>query len=140
MARTDRFIQKTDAFMDRIEMKLQNHDATIKSLETQVGQISQIISSRSIGGFPSNTEVAKGASHEQCKAIITRSGKILTSNKREMAANPSAATDSLAEADKPAQRGEDHCDPHNTTTGESSAESSHAKSEEIKPPPPFPQR
>ncbi|KAL4363963.1 hypothetical protein GQ457_04G018220 [Hibiscus cannabinus] len=61
MARTDRFIQKTDAFMDMIEMKLQNHDATLKSLETQVGQISQILSSKPIGGFPSDTEVAKGA-------------------------------------------------------------------------------
>ncbi|KAL4310081.1 hypothetical protein GQ457_01G019810 [Hibiscus cannabinus] len=44
MARTDRFIQKTYAFMDRREMKLQNHDATLKYLETQVGQISQILS------------------------------------------------------------------------------------------------
>ncbi|KAK8676085.1 hypothetical protein V6N13_034139 [Hibiscus sabdariffa] len=70
MARTDRFIQKIDAFMDIIEMKLQNHDAILKSLETQVGQISQILSTRPIGGFPSDTEVAKGATHEQCKAII----------------------------------------------------------------------
>ncbi|KAL4347969.1 hypothetical protein GQ457_17G008410 [Hibiscus cannabinus] len=44
MARTDRFIHKTEAFMDRTEMKLQNHDATLKSLETQVGQISQLLS------------------------------------------------------------------------------------------------
>ncbi|KAL4295259.1 hypothetical protein GQ457_12G016170 [Hibiscus cannabinus] len=64
MARTDRFIQKTDAFMDRTEMKLQKHDATLNSLETQVGQISQILSSRPIGGFPNDTEVAKGATHE----------------------------------------------------------------------------
>ncbi|KAK8574899.1 hypothetical protein V6N12_062576 [Hibiscus sabdariffa] len=104
MARTDRFIQKTDAFMDRTEMKLQNHDATLKSLETQVGQISQILNSRPIGGFPSDTEVAKGATHEQCKAITTRSGKILTqtSNKRGTAASPSAAIDTPAEADEPA--------------------------------------
>ncbi|KAL4368758.1 hypothetical protein GQ457_05G020410 [Hibiscus cannabinus] len=78
MARTDRFIQKTDAFMDRTKMKLQNHDATLKSLETQVGQISQILNTRPVGGFPSDTEIAKGATHEQCKAITTRSGKILT--------------------------------------------------------------
>ncbi|KAK8614704.1 hypothetical protein V6N13_068499 [Hibiscus sabdariffa] len=58
-------------------MKLQNHDA-LKSLETQVGQISQILSSRPIGGFPSDTEVAKGATHEQCKVITSRRGKILT--------------------------------------------------------------
>ncbi|KAL4323939.1 hypothetical protein GQ457_11G026020 [Hibiscus cannabinus] len=142
MARTDRFIQKTDAFMDRTEMKLQNHDATLKSLETQVGQISQILSSRPIGGFPSDTEVAKGATHEQCKAITTRSGKILKSNQGGMAANPSPATDTPAEADEPTQASEDHNNPH-TTMGESSAESSHAQSgkpEEIRPPPPFPQR
>ncbi|KAK8672409.1 hypothetical protein V6N13_110781 [Hibiscus sabdariffa] len=123
-------------------MKLQNHDATLKSLETQVGQISQILSSRPIGGFPSDTEVAKGATHEQCKAITTRSGKILTSNQRGMAANLSAATDTPVEAVEPAQTSKDHCNPH-TITGESSVESSHDKSdkpEEIRPPPPFPQR
>ncbi|KAL4361098.1 hypothetical protein GQ457_04G021890 [Hibiscus cannabinus] len=142
MARTDRFIQKTDAFMDRTQMKLQNHDATLKSLETQVGQISQILSSRPIGGFPSDTEVAKGATHEQCKAITTMSGKNLKSNQEGMTANSSPATDTPAEADETAQASEDHSNPH-TTTGESSAESSHAQSgkpEEIRPPPPFPQR
>ncbi|KAL4290705.1 hypothetical protein GQ457_14G017330 [Hibiscus cannabinus] len=145
MARTDRFIQKTDAFMDRTEMKLQNHDATLKSLETQVGQISQILSNRPIGGFPSNTEVAKGATHEQCKAITTRSGKILvqTRNQRGTTASPSAATDTPAEAESPATADKDHGDPHNTTKGESSTESSHAKSDKLednRPPPPFPQR
>ncbi|KAK8578694.1 hypothetical protein V6N13_141978 [Hibiscus sabdariffa] len=139
MARTDRFIQKTDAFMDRTEMKLQNHDATLKSLETQVGQISQILNTRPIGGFPSDTEVAKGATHEQCKAITTRSGKILepTSKQRGTAANPSAATDAPAKADEPAKAEEDHNDPTNTHTGESSVEPSHTKSdklEKIRPP------
>ncbi|KAL4386151.1 hypothetical protein GQ457_09G025050 [Hibiscus cannabinus] len=144
MARTNRFIQKTDAFMDRTEMKLQNHDATLKSLETQVGQISQILNTKPIGGFPSDTEVAKGATHEQCKAITTRSGKVLiqTSNQRGTVASPSAATDTPAEADEPAKTSADHGDPHNTNKGESSAESTHSKpeSEDIRPPPPFPQR
>ncbi|KAK8609004.1 hypothetical protein V6N13_025311 [Hibiscus sabdariffa] len=142
LPRTDRFIQKTDAFMDRTEMKLQNHDATLKSLETQVGQISHILNSRPIGGFPSDTEVAKGATHEQCKAITTRSGKILESNQGGMADNPSPATDTPVEAEEPAEVSEDLSDPH-TTTGESSAESSHThtgKPEESRPPPPFPQR
>ncbi|KAL4271688.1 hypothetical protein GQ457_13G011950 [Hibiscus cannabinus] len=142
MARNDRFIQKTDAFMDRIEMKLQNHDATLKSLETQVGQISQILSNRPIGGFPSDTEVAKGATHEQCNAIITRSGKILKNNQGGMAANPPPAIDTPAEVDEPAQASKDHSNPQHTM-GESSSESSHAqsgKSKEIRPPPPFPQR
>ncbi|KAK8649409.1 hypothetical protein V6N13_130138 [Hibiscus sabdariffa] len=119
MARTDRFIQKTDAFMDRTDMKLQNHDATLKSLETQVGHISQILSSRPIGGFPSDTEVAKGATHEQCKAITTRNGKIMvqTSNQRGTAASPSAATDTPVEVESPATADKDHGDPHNTTKG-----------------------
>ncbi|KAL4273715.1 hypothetical protein GQ457_13G017400 [Hibiscus cannabinus] len=142
MARTDRFIQKTYAFMDRTEMKLQNHDATVKSLETQVGQISQILSSRPIGGFPSDNEVAKGVTHEQCNAITTRSGKILKNNQEGTAVNPPPVTDTPAEADAPAQASEDHRNPQ-PTMGESSAKSSHAQSdkpEEIRPPPPFPQR
>ncbi|KAK8683877.1 hypothetical protein V6N13_039923 [Hibiscus sabdariffa] len=141
MARTERFIQKTDAFMDWTEIKLQNHDATLKSLETQVGQISQILSSRPIGGFPSDTEVAKGATNEQCNAITTRSGKFLN-NQEGMADNPPPATDTPAEADAPAKVGEDHRIPQ-PTMGENPAESSNAQSEkpaEVRPPPPFPQR
>ncbi|KAL4283519.1 hypothetical protein GQ457_16G018000 [Hibiscus cannabinus] len=129
MARTDKFIQKTDAFMDRTEMKLHNHDATLKSLETQVGQISKILSNRQIGGFPSDTEVAKGATHEQCKAITTRSGKILKNNKEGTAANPPAAMDNPAKADTPAQADEDHNIPLPTTV-ENSAETSTTQSEE----------
>ncbi|KAL4273882.1 hypothetical protein GQ457_13G016550 [Hibiscus cannabinus] len=142
MARTDRFIQKTDAFMDRTEMKLQNHDATLKSLETQVGQISQLLSNRQIGVFLSDTEVAKGATHEQCNAITTRSGKILKNNKEGTVVNPPPAKDILAEVDTPAQAEEDHNIPL-LTIGENSAESSTAQSEEPvekRPPQPFPQR
>ncbi|KAK8515995.1 hypothetical protein V6N12_066833 [Hibiscus sabdariffa] len=100
---------------------------------------------RPIGGFPSDTKVAKGATHEQCKAITTRSGRILKSmiNQEGTATTPSVATDAPAEADKPAETGEDHNSPHNTSKGESSAESSHTRTdklEEVKPPPPFPQR
>ncbi|KAK8574398.1 hypothetical protein V6N12_062092 [Hibiscus sabdariffa] len=120
-------VKALDAFCEHCG---NNHDPSEcgQQIESScyVGQISQILSSRPIGGFPSDTEVAKGATHEQCKAITTRSGKILTSNQRGMAASPSAATDTPAEADEPAQASEDHCNPH-TTTGESSAESSHAR-------------
>ncbi|KAK8613670.1 hypothetical protein V6N13_101427 [Hibiscus sabdariffa] len=140
-----RFIQKTDAFMDRTEMKLQNHDATLKSLETQVGQIFQILNTRPLGGFPSDTEVAKGATHEQCNAITTRSRRILepTNNQRGKAANPSAATDIPTETDKPAKAEKDHQHPPTTHTGEPSAEPSHTNEEKLertRPPPPFPQR
>ncbi|KAK8984871.1 hypothetical protein V6N11_064417 [Hibiscus sabdariffa] len=102
MAHTDRFIQKTDAFMDRREMKLQNHDATLQSLKTQVGQISKILNKRPVGGFPSDTEVAKAA-----------------------------ATDAPAKADEPDEADEDHNDPTNTSKGESSAESTHTRKKRI---------
>ncbi|KAK8507721.1 hypothetical protein V6N12_067051 [Hibiscus sabdariffa] len=146
-----RFIQTIDAFMDRTEMKLQNQDATLKSLETQVGQISQILNTRPVGGFPSDTEVAKGATHEQCKAISTRSGKVLepTNKQRGTAVahtKTSAVTDTPATVDIPAKADEDHIDPTETREVGSAAEVSQPeqtrsnKLEEIRPPPPFPQR
>ncbi|KAK8619606.1 hypothetical protein V6N13_135888 [Hibiscus sabdariffa] len=151
MARTDRFIQKTDAFIDRTEMKLQNQDAMLKSLETQVGQISQILNTRPVGGFPSDTEVAKGATHEQCKAISTRSGKVLepTNKQRGTTAahtKTSAVTDTPATVDIPAKADEDHIDLTETREVGSTTEASQPeqtrsdKLEEIRPPPPFPQR
>ncbi|KAK8656813.1 hypothetical protein V6N13_098748 [Hibiscus sabdariffa] len=135
MARTDRFIEKTDAFMDRTEMKLQNHDATLKSLETQVGQISQMLNTRPIGRLPSDTEVAQGATHEQCKVITTRSGRILepTNTQTGRAANPRAATDAPARADDTAKADEAHEDPSHTHMGESSAESSQAGGNKASP-------
>ncbi|KAK8652186.1 hypothetical protein V6N13_061208 [Hibiscus sabdariffa] len=51
MARTNQFIQKTDSFIDRIEMRMQNQEADLKSLENQVGQISQVLKSRPIEDF-----------------------------------------------------------------------------------------
>ncbi|KAL4281621.1 hypothetical protein GQ457_03G019530 [Hibiscus cannabinus] len=56
--------------------------------------------------------------------------------------NPSAAIDAPAEVGELAKTREDHYNPHNTNKGESSTESSHTKpdkSEDIRPPPPFPQ-
>ncbi|KAL4376850.1 hypothetical protein GQ457_02G024720 [Hibiscus cannabinus] len=35
------------------------------------------LNKRPLGGFPSDTEVAKGATHEHCKAFMTRRGKQL---------------------------------------------------------------
>ncbi|KAK8583874.1 hypothetical protein V6N12_068130 [Hibiscus sabdariffa] len=129
MARTDRFIQKTNAFMDRTEMKLQNQDATLKSLETQVGQISQVLNTRPVGGFPSDTEVAKGATHEQCKAKSTRSGKVLepTNKQRGTAVahtKTSAVTDTPTTVDIPAKVDVNHIDPTETREVGSTSEAS----------------
>ncbi|KAL4318333.1 hypothetical protein GQ457_18G009910 [Hibiscus cannabinus] len=151
MARRDQFIQKNDAFMDRTEMRMQNHKAALKSLENQVWQISQAVKSRPIGRFPSDTEVAKGATHEECKAIATRSGRVLeptnkqrgtttTQNKIPIVAN------TPAQAGTPTEVDEDHIEPTIIEEARPTAEASQPKKirpdklEEIRPPPPFPQR
>ncbi|KAK8625863.1 hypothetical protein V6N13_057020 [Hibiscus sabdariffa] len=96
-------------------MRMQNQEATLKYLENQVGQISQVLKSRPIGGIPSDTEVAKGATHEQCKAILSRSGKVLkppTKNKKRETtiANSKVAsdTDIAAPADTTVSVEKDH--------------------------------
>ncbi|KAL4361212.1 hypothetical protein GQ457_04G017450 [Hibiscus cannabinus] len=135
--------------MDRTEMKLQNQDATLKSLETQVRQISQILNTRPVGRFSSDTEVAKGATHEQCKDIATWSGKIIEPTNKQMGTaaahtKTSAVTDTPATADMPAEADEDHIDPTDTREVGSTAEASQPnqtrpdKLKEIRPPPPFP--
>ncbi|KAK8619589.1 hypothetical protein V6N13_135871 [Hibiscus sabdariffa] len=95
------------------EAALKSQEVALKSLENQVGQISQVLKSRPIGGFPSDTEVAKGATHEQYI---------------------------------PAEAGKDHTDPPTIEEEETAAETPQPKNsrtdklEEIRPPPPLPQR
>jgi hypothetical protein len=50
---------------------LKNHDASIKNLETQMGQLSKQLSEKQQGKFPSDAIVNP---KEQCHAIILSSG------------------------------------------------------------------
>ncbi|KAL4367044.1 hypothetical protein GQ457_05G022450 [Hibiscus cannabinus] len=134
-------VKALDAFCDQCGS---NHDASEFGQQVEsscyVGNYNK--NNMPIGGFPNDTEVAKGATHEQCNAITTKSGKILKNNQEGMVVNPPPATDTPAEADAPTQASEDHRIPQ-PTMGESSAESSPAQSdkpEETRPPPTFPQR
>ncbi|XP_010247674.1 PREDICTED: uncharacterized protein LOC104590651 [Nelumbo nucifera] len=61
-------------FISSAETRFQNQEASIKNLETQVGQLAQILSSRVQGTLPSNTEANP---REQVQAITLRSGKEL---------------------------------------------------------------
>ncbi|KAK8644587.1 hypothetical protein V6N13_123889 [Hibiscus sabdariffa] len=132
--------------MDRTKMQMQNQEAALKSLENQVRQISQVLNTRPMGGFSSDTKVAKGATPEKYKAISTRSGKMLiTPNKskhgEEIVFNPSA----VIVPDIPALAGKDHkiplepekAYPVTTTTPHIKLPRSNTL-EEIKPPLPFP--
>ncbi|KAK8670955.1 hypothetical protein V6N13_037567 [Hibiscus sabdariffa] len=121
--------------------------AQISNLTNMVRQISQVLKSRPIGGFPSDTEVAKGATHEQCKAISIRSGKVLsppTDNRKgeTTIANPKAASDIdiPASADTPASVDEDHNIPFEHETTSAAPQPRRNTSEEQRLPPPFPQR
>ncbi|KAK8685775.1 hypothetical protein V6N13_124809 [Hibiscus sabdariffa] len=125
----------------------------LNSLENQVGQISQVLKSRPLGGFPSDTEVAKDAIHEQCKAISTRSEKVLktpTENKlgETTVVNSKAAEniDNPTPTDISAMAGKDHNTPSKpeeaeiTTTAPQIKQPRKDTPEEPRPPPPFPQR
>ncbi|KAK8635272.1 hypothetical protein V6N13_023149 [Hibiscus sabdariffa] len=120
-------------------------EAALKSLENQVGQISQALNTRPLGGFPSDTEVAKGATHEQCKAITTRSGKVLPTPKNKQGEETAVNYNAAAVPDKPASAGEDQRIPPDTkeaypgtTTAPRIRLPRTDTMEDTRPPPPFP--
>ncbi|XP_073049622.1 uncharacterized protein [Primulina eburnea] len=63
---------RTESRLDNMETHMGNMDATMKSLETQIGQLSNALKDQNKGQFPSNTKVNP---REQCKAVTLRSGK-----------------------------------------------------------------
>ncbi|XP_022856211.1 uncharacterized protein LOC111377359 [Olea europaea var. sylvestris] len=67
----NQYIQKTDKVFQQIDTNFQNQQASIKKLETQIGQIAQQLAERSQGTLSSNTMVNP---KEQVQAITTRSG------------------------------------------------------------------
>ncbi|KAL4368363.1 hypothetical protein GQ457_05G021060 [Hibiscus cannabinus] len=73
MTKTSKFMGRTGSFINMTEIRMQSQEAALKSLETQVGQFVQMLSPRPQGNLPSNTEVARGMGHEQCKMVTTRS-------------------------------------------------------------------
>ncbi|XP_073023706.1 uncharacterized protein [Primulina eburnea] len=63
---------RTESHLDNIETHMGNMGATMKSLETQIGQLANALKDQNKGQFPSNTEVNP---REQCKVVTLRSGK-----------------------------------------------------------------
>ena len=67
-----------DKILKHQEMTTKNHEASMKSLERQIGQISKQISvEKSSSSLPSDTIPNP---KEECKAIQLRSGKVLVKN------------------------------------------------------------
>ncbi|XP_061337054.1 uncharacterized protein LOC133284092 [Gastrolobium bilobum] len=60
----------TEAFMNETRTHHKNQDASIRNLETQIGQLSRQLAERSPGTFPSDTIINP---REHCNAITTKS-------------------------------------------------------------------
>ncbi|KAK8590282.1 hypothetical protein V6N12_024658 [Hibiscus sabdariffa] len=126
MARTNQFIQKTDAFMDMIEMRMQNQEAVLKSLENQVGV------PLTSNAKPSQPGVERFHNHPE------RVNKV----------NAATIPAKLAPTNKEhASAGEDQEIPPDTEEANPTAATSPQirlprteTMEDIRPPPPFPQR
>ncbi|PPR86642.1 hypothetical protein GOBAR_AA34049 [Gossypium barbadense] len=52
-----KFISVLETFFQNIETALKNQQASIQGLETQIGQLSKLISERPQGSLPSNTKI-----------------------------------------------------------------------------------
>ncbi|KAK9044436.1 hypothetical protein V6N11_058336 [Hibiscus sabdariffa] len=98
--------------MDRIEMRMQNQEGALKSLENEVGQISQVLKSRPIAGFSSDTKAASDT-------------------------DIPATADTPASADKDHNIPPE---PKEAETTSAAPQPRRNTSEEQRPPPPFPQR
>ena len=73
------FMQRTNAFMEDTQANFRNQGASILNLEHQVGEISKLLTERTQGALPSNTETNP---REHAIAISLRSGKELESPKQ----------------------------------------------------------
>ncbi|KAL4304197.1 hypothetical protein GQ457_10G010420 [Hibiscus cannabinus] len=152
MTETSEFMGRTDSFINRAEIRMQSQETTLKSLETQVGQFAQMLSARQQGNLPSNTEVARGMGHEQCKMVTTRS-KTKASNdaiqveENEQLSNEENKSPEIATTIPHATATKGTLPEDAAASSHVAASSSHnaksdevSKGKEIHLPPPFPQR
>ncbi|XP_075478895.1 uncharacterized protein LOC142519751 [Primulina tabacum] len=72
VAESGKRMARTESRLDSMETHMGNMGATMKSLETQTGQLANALKDQNRGQFPINTEVNP---REQCKAVTLRSGK-----------------------------------------------------------------
>ncbi|XP_073275408.1 uncharacterized protein [Primulina huaijiensis] len=72
VAESGKRMARTESRLDSMETHMGNMCATMKSLETQIGQLANGLKDQNRGQFPRNTEVNP---REQCNAVTLRSGK-----------------------------------------------------------------
>ena len=64
-------------FMQAQQQQMQNQQASMRNLETQIGQLTNALNNRPPGRLPSDTQVPRMEEGKECKAIELRSGKEL---------------------------------------------------------------
>ena len=74
----DQKLSDLEAFKSDTQMFQKNASASLKNLETQVGQLAMNMPNQSMGTFPSDTQ----KNPKDCMAIQLRSGKDLSSRKK----------------------------------------------------------
>ncbi|KAK8698039.1 hypothetical protein V6N13_114171 [Hibiscus sabdariffa] len=129
---------------------LQSHSSSLRALETQVGQIAQALQVRPQGNLPSNTEVTKINGKEQCSALTLRSGKEINKDDKfggKPMEDPTPSDeqkesedviDSPIEEDNGEELDNEKIEEQHINAT-SSAVPKLAR-DEVRPPPPFPQR
>ena len=64
-------------FMQAQQQQMQNQQASMRNLETQIDQLANVLNNKPPGRLPSDTQVPKVVEGKECKAIELRSGKEL---------------------------------------------------------------
>ncbi|KAL4271777.1 hypothetical protein GQ457_13G016270 [Hibiscus cannabinus] len=106
---------------------LQSHGSSLRALENQVGQIAQALQTRPQGSLPNDTEVTRRNGKEECSALTLRSGTTINKNVQPRG-------DENTEASPVIREGESE------TADAATRPVPIQETEEVIPPPPFPQR
>ncbi|GMN62699.1 hypothetical protein TIFTF001_031772 [Ficus carica] len=86
------------------DARVQSHDATLRTLENQIGQIANALNVRPQGSLPSNTEDPRREGKEHCKAILLRNGREIERREKPKAVQNEPT--SIQEQDEPHQQEE----------------------------------
>ena len=124
---TNQLATRTNQFITKTEQTFQNHAASIRNLEAQVGQIANTLAERAQGALPSISETNP---QEYVKAITLRSGKQVETQPttKELYSSPTEKTHSDTQEEENIQA---TVEPKPTTS---------TTSPPYVPPIPFPQR
>ncbi|KAK8713279.1 hypothetical protein V6N13_148500 [Hibiscus sabdariffa] len=127
-------------FISSTKTLLHDHSNTIK--KNQVGQIAQALQVRPQGSLPSETEVTKRNGKEQCSALILRSGTTINKNVEPSPVIRQEESEVQEEAKE--DEGREEVLTTNPTRGQTAYTAAKPvptqETEEVRPPPPFPQR